>query len=404
MQRQKLITLIMKIKLFALSFFTLLFMNAQETNAPKFGKGILNLVGQDSTWSMKIAARMQFLATSTWEDGQTNQSEFLVRRARLKFEGFAFSPKLEYKLELGLSNNDISGASVYTDNAPRYILDAVVKWHFYKNFELWFGQTKLPGNRERVISSGNLQFVDRSLLNSRFNIDRDLGIQIHHHFNLTDTFVVKEAFALSQGEGRNITTGNLGGHQYTTRIELLPFGNFAGDGDYSGGDLKREETPKLSLGTTYDYNNNAVKNRSNLGSYMTNDVGLFETNTSTVFIDAMFKYNGFSFMGEYSKRDAKDPYAKNSDGSLTGVEVQVGDGLNLQTGYLFKTNWEVSGRYTNIALNKTITGKEAENQYTLGVSKYIVGHKLKVQSDLSYLDIVNSNNQLMYRLQFDIHF
>ncbi len=109
-------------------------------------------------------------------------------------------------------------------------------------------------------------------------------------------------------------------------------------------------------------------------------------------------------MGEYANRNAKDPYAKNSDGSLTGTEVQVGDGLNLQTGYLFKTNWEVSGRYTNIALNKTITGKEAENQYTLGVSKYIVGHKLKVQSDLSYLDIANSNSQLMYRLQFDIHF
>jgi hypothetical protein len=27
--------------------------NAQETNAPKFGKGLFNLVGQDSTWTMK---------------------------------------------------------------------------------------------------------------------------------------------------------------------------------------------------------------------------------------------------------------------------------------------------------------------------------------------------------------
>jgi len=379
-------------------------MNAQEINAPKFGKGIFNLVGQDSTWTMKIAARMQFLAVSTWPEGQSNESEFLVRRARLKFDGYAFSPKLEYKLELGLSNNDISGASEFTSNAPRYILDAVIKWHFAPNFELWFGQTKLPGNRERVISSGNMQMVDRSLLNSRFNIDRDMGIQLRHKFNLSEKFVVKEIFAISQGEGRNITTGNLGGHQYTSRLEILPFGEFASDGDYSGSDLKREKTPKLAIGATYDFNNNAVKNRSNQGSYMANDVGFYETNISTVFVDAMFKYDGFSLMAEYSNRDAKDPYAKNSDGTLTGDEVQVGSGLNLQAGYLFKSNWEVSGRYTNIALDKTITGKDTENQYTLGVSKYIVGHKLKVQTDISHLEVANGTNELMYRLQFDIHF
>ncbi|WP_188606561.1 porin [Aquaticitalea lipolytica] len=394
----------MKLRLFVIAFFTLFIMNAQEINAPKFGKGIFNLVGQDSTWTMKIAARMQFLAVSTWPEGQSNESEFLVRRARLKFDGYAFSPKLEYKLELGLSNRDISGASEFTSDAPRYILDAVIKWHFAPNFEFWFGQTKLPGNRERVISSGNMQMVDRSLLNSRFNIDRDMGIQLRHKFNLSEKFVVKEIFAISQGEGRNITTGNLGGHQYTSRLEILPFGEFASDGDYSGSDLKREKTPKLAIGATYDFNNNAVKNRSNQGSYMTNDVGFYETNISTVFVDAMFKYDGFSLMAEYSNRDAKDPYAKNSDGTLTGDEVQVGSGLNLQAGYLFKSNWEVSGRYTNIALDKTITGKDTENQYTLGVSKYIVGHKLKVQTDISHLEVANGTNELMYRLQFDIHF
>ena len=394
----------MKLRLFVIAFFTLFIMNAQEINAPKFGKGIFNLVGQDSTWTMKIAARMQFLAVSTWPEGQSNESEFLVRRARLKFDGYAFSPKLEYKLELGLSNRDISGASEFTSDAPRYILDAVIKWHFAPNFEFWFGQTKLPGNRERVISSGNMQMVDRSLLNSRFNIDRDMGIQLRHKFNLSDKFIVKEIFAISQGEGRNITTGNLGGHQYTSRLEILPFGEFASDGDYSGSDLKREKTPKLAIGATYDFNNNAVKNRSNQGSYMANDVGFYETNISTVFVDAMFKYDGFSLMAEYSNRDAKDPYAKNSDGTLTGDEVQVGSGLNLQAGYLFKSNWEVSGRYTNIALDKTITGKDTENQYTLGVSKYIVGHKLKVHTDISHLEVANGTNELMYRLQFDIHF
>jgi hypothetical protein len=382
-------------------------LSSQETNAPKFGKGLFNLIGKDSSFSMNMSARMQMLGTSNWDlnNGLTNpSSSLLVRRARLKFDGFAYSPKLKYKLELGLSNRDIGKASSFTNEAPKYILDAVVKWNFSGNFVLWFGQTKLPGNRERVISSGDLQQVDRSLLNSRFNIDRDMGFQLRHHFNLTDTFIVREMFSVSQGEGRNITTGNLGGHQYTSRVELLPFGKFASKGDYRGSDLKFEPAPKLALGFTYDFNNDAVKNRSNQGSYMITDTGFYSTNISTVFVDAMYKHNGFSFMGEYAVRDADDAFAKNSDGTLTGDLVQVGNALNLQTGYLLSETLEISGRYTNIDWDQNITGKGNETQYTLGLSKYILGHKLKVQTDLSYLDLATKNNQFMYRLQVDVHF
>lgn len=393
-----------KLTLATLLLLTFYFSSAQVTETPKFGKGLFNLVGQDSSWTMKIGTRMQVLAIADWEEDGDAETNMLIRRARLKFDGYAFSPRLKYKIELGLSNRDIGKASSFTNNAPKYILDAVLKWNFYENFELWFGQTKLPGNRERVISSANLQQVDRSLLNSRFNIDRDMGMQLRHHFNLSDTFVVKEIFSISQGEGRNVTTGNLGGHQYTSRIELLPLGNFSSKGDYKGSDLSREETPKFALGITYDHNNNAVKNRSNMGSYMETDDGFYETNINTLFVDAMFKYKGFSLMAEYADRDAKDPFAKNSDGSLTGDVVQVGKGLNLQTGILCKNDWEVSGRYTNIELDKNITGKDQEQQYTLGLSKYIVGHALKVQTDLSYLDVADSNSHLMYRLQVDIHF
>ena len=396
-----------KTALTIVSMFVLSCAYTQQTNSPKFGKGLFNLIGKDSTWSMNMSARMQFLATAEWDSNKEGlynpSSSMLVRRARLKFKGFAFSPKLKYKLEIGMSNNDISGASEHTGNAPRYILDAVLKWNFHQNFELWFGQTKLPGNRERIISSADMQLVDRSLLNKRFNIDRDMGMQLRHHFNLSDKFVVREALAISQGEGRNITVGNLGGHQYTAHLEFLPFGLFEGNGDYKGGDLKREKTPKLAIGMSYDFNNNAVKTRSNQGSYMVNDEGYYETNISTFFVDAMFKYKGFSFMGEYAYRDAEDPIAKNSDGTPTGDVVQVGSALNLQSGYLLDKNWELTGRYTNVSLDKNIVGKGVENQYTLGLSKYIVGHKLKVQTDVSYLDIPTETNHFMYRLQVDIH-
>ncbi len=392
-----------------LCLFAALLSKAQETNAPAFGKGLFNLVGKDSSFTMKIGTRMQLLAIANWNESPEGglidpRQSFLIRRARLKFDGFAYSPKLKYKIELGLSNRDLSGASQFTSNAPRFILDAVVMWNFYGNFEFWMGQTKLPGNIERVISSGNLQQVDRSLLNGIFTIDRDLGIQIRHHFSLSDNFVVREKLAVSVGEGRNITSVNLGGYQYTARVELLPFGTFKGKGDYTGADLVREEKPKLMIAATFDTNQDAVKTRSNQGRYMLNDMGFYQTDINTIFIDAMFKYNGFSFMGEYANRKAGDPIAKNSDGTATDDVVQVGNGLNLQTGYLFKNNWEISGRYTNIKLDENITGRNPASQYTLGLSKYIVGHKLKVQTDLSYLNLDGGTNRLTYRLQVEVHF
>jgi len=303
---------------------------------------------------------------------------------------------------VGLSNRDISGTSVYTGNTPRYILDAVLKWNFFENFELWAGQTKLPGNRERVISSANMETVDRSLVNSRFNIDRDMGMQLHHSINVGPNFLVREAFAFSQGEGRNVTAGNLGGYQYTGRIEALPMGDFA---DYTGADLSREQTPKLAVGFTYDHNANAVRTRSNSGTYMVNDTGLHEADINTIFLDAMFKYKGWSVMAEYADRSSDQPIAINSDGTPTGAVVNVGDGFNIQSGYVFKNNFQVTARYTTIELEEEITGAGIETQYTLGLSKYIVGHKLKVQTDVSLNDYEdNIDNSLMYRLQIDFHF
>ncbi|MBC2838410.1 porin [Robiginitalea sp. SC105] len=392
-----------------MAFFLAATLSAQEANAPAFGKGLFNLVGQDSSWTMKVGLRFQFLTTLDWTENAAGSladpsTNFLIRRSRLKFDGYAFSPKLEYKIELGLSNRDMSGASEFTRNSPRFVMDAVVKWNFYENFVLWAGQTKLPGNVERVISSGDLQLVDRSLLNSTFNIDRDIGFQLRHHTMLTNSFLIREILAFSQGEGRNVTQGNQGGHKYTARLELLPFGAFTKDSEYSGADLVREPAPKLMLASSYDYNDDAVRTRSNLGSYMFTDTGLFQTPIKTLFVDAVFKYRGFSFMGEYADRKADDPIALNSDGSPTGDVVAVGNGLNLQAGYLTAKNWEVAGRYTHIELDETVTGAAPLSQYTLGLSRYFSGHKLKVQTDISYLDAVAGSDELMYRLQLDLHF
>jgi phosphate-selective porin OprO/OprP len=380
----------------------------------KFGNGILNFTGEDNSWSIKMGARMQLLSTNNWlyDDGNVSDhiSAAMVRRYRLKFDGFVYSPKVRYKLELGLSNHDLSGFSAATKYSPRLVLDAVVMWNFAKNWEVWFGQTKLPGNLERVISSANLQLVDRSRLNSEFTLDREFALQLRNHHTIGDKFVMREKFAVSGGEGRNVTIDNVGGHHVMGRLELLPFGLFESKGDYKGGDLKREKTPKLMLASTYSHNGAARKTKGSQGVYFVDldpDHGDVDpdniykgitADVQTLFVDMMFKYRGFSFMGEWAKRDAS---------ATADNLVNEGAGLNLATGYLFKSNWEVAARYTQVDVTGYKHIRSIRDQYTVGVSRYVVGHKLKVQSDITYEDraefaAIKNNNRLGFRIQVEI--
>jgi phosphate-selective porin OprO/OprP len=405
-------------KLVALMFLVLgTQLGSTQVELPtKFGKGI-QAYGKDSTFYMKFGMRFQNLFSNEWAVDNENDgtgelidysSNFLIRRARFKFDGYAYTPKLKYKFEMGLSNRDNGGVASEFNNGPKFILDALIQYNFYKNFSIKVGQGKLPGNRERVISSGNLQFVDRSRVNSRFNIDRDFGITLMNHHTISGDFIMKEVFSLSQGEGRNITAGNLGGgFDYTFRAEFLPWGNFKSKGDYSGSDLEREPKPKLAIGVTYDINDNAVRERGQNGSFIFDEVEMTRNylgkTLQTIFIDAMFKYKGFSLMGEFADKQTSDgdPVVMNELEEEIGT-FYTGHGLNLSVGYLMKNNWEIAARYTIINPDEVVANDETE--YTVGLSRFIVGHKLKVQTDISYRDVTNSKNKLFWRVQVDLHF
>lgn len=373
----------------------------------KFGKG-LYVVAKDSSMDLKFGMRFQtlFEATQTLSDGKFAddfESQFLTRRFRLKFDGFVYKPTVVYKVELALSNRDIGLGKSGSENnhfnvASNIVLDAVIKWKVGKGTELWFGQTKLPGNRERVISSQQLQLVDRSIVNNRFNIDRDLGLQFHHTFAIGQ-FTFKEAVAVTMGEGRNVTSGNDDGFCYTARVEFMPMGNFTDKGDYFGADLAREASPKLSIGFTYDYNDDAMRSGGQLGSFMAESRDL-----QSIHADLMFKWNGFSLMSEFCQRSTDDPLV--SYDSLTNKysAFYTGNGLNVQAGYLFKNNFEVSARYSSNTPVADI-GQVMESQYTVGVSRYFVGHNLKIQSDLSAMQEEGSEDtELMFRFQVELAF
>lgn len=377
----------------------------------KFGKG-LQIMAADSSIYIKAGFRFQTLFQTGGDIDVDDEwfSNAVIRRARLKFDGWVHNPKLVYKVELALSNRDLSSSNDFAESsgAPKIVLDAVAKYKFNKNFEVWAGQTKLPGNRERVVSSQKLEFVDRSLVNSNFNIDRDIGIHLRSKFN-TPIGVVKPIVAIAMGEGRNITRNNIGGYSYSGRIEYLPFGEFTSKGDYFEADQKREEDPKLSIGATYNLNEGASKQKQagaflqdSTGSYLTNDI-------QTIFVDAIFKYKGFALLGEFADMQFADfkavPEGEDDPTiAANGKTYNTGSGYNVQLSYVFKNNWSPAFRYTSVTPERGGSFTEVE-EYTFGISKYVVGHNLKVQTDVSLIDKANTEVMGMrYRLQFEIAF
>jgi len=389
---------------FAFSFQT----SAQFIPA-KFGKG-LNIEGVDSTFQLKIGFRFQNLIVADWSlagEAQgfeaSNDLTALVRRSRLKFDGWAYSPRLKYKLELSLSNRDNGGGGNKDEfgNAANIILDAHITYNFWKGFAVRFGQGKLAGNRERVISSGNLQFVDRSRLNSRFTIDRDVFVQLSNKHKIGENFILKESVSASTGEGKNHLTGINGGIGYTYRLEALPFGSFKSKGDYVGSSVKREETPKLAIGLTYDNNNNAGRERGQKGSFIYNAEGnITGKDLNTIFADLMFKYLGLSIMFEYADKVAENgPLVYDEDDTIIG-EYYTGSAYNIAAGYMFDNNMELAIRYTDVSADSATD----EKHYTVGFNKFFVGHKLKLQTDYTFIDRAESQNTGMWRTQMDIHF
>ncbi len=381
---------------------------AQDSLETTFGQG-LPFYASDSSFYLKFSTRFQnkYQARGPIKEDLNREevnSSFLVRRARLKFSGYAYHPDLQFKVELGQSTSDLDKINPHLNNAPNLILDAVIKWSIRDNLALWAGQTKLPGNRERVISSQELQFVDRSRVNANFNIDRDIGIQLHHHFKLGQV-LVRDIISISQGEGRNVLSGAHNGYDYTGRVEVLPFGAFTNDGDYVGSDIFREEEPKLSVGASFDHNRNAIREEGNTGEFLPYDRDL-----TSVHLDMMFKYQGFSFMSEYAQRDVANPVLYDPASSGPSVPPRrlgsfySGYGWVAQAGYLFENDFEISGRYTMIR-PEGITARPDVDEYTLGFSRYIVNHHLKVQSDISYIErSFIGDPHFRFRLQTELSF
>lgn len=325
----------------------------------------------------RMQNRMGFTTVSE-QPLKVESFEARVRRMRLRFDGYVVDKKLQYYFQLSFSRAD---QDLESGTIAQIIRDAILYYNFSPNFYIGFGQSKLPGNRQRVNSSGNLQFTDRSIVNAGFNIDRDFGVFSYYSFN-TGEAQWRTKLALTSGDGRNASPIN-NGLAYTGRLEFLPFGPFKDNGDFSEGDLEREETPKISIASTISFNNKANRLNGQLGS------ALLENRDLTTYIaELLIKYRGWAWASEWISRKSSNPFILHPETNNPAQVILEGAGLNSQLSYFFKNNFELAFRFAAIRPEqRVIDWHPAREEYLLGGTYYLNKHRIKAQLNVGkYID------------------
>ena len=341
-----------------------------------YGKG-LGITSPDSIFKLNIRFRMQNRITYLLEEGEEPAYEAAIRRLRLRFDGYVGDPKIIYVIQLSFAPRDV-GPLQEGENL-NIIRDAIVFYRPNRHWNIGFGQTKLPGNRQRINSSGALQLTDRSINNAVFNIDRDFGLQVYYLNEKNNQFSYNIKTAISTGEGRNWTKEPDNGLAYTARVEVFPLGAFKDNGTLFEGDIKREESPKFMFSGVYHFNNDARKTAGTIGNE------LFEQrDMQSLLFDAIAKYNGWAFEGAFMMRSANNPITMNPEEASDVEYVFTGHGFDAQLSYLFLNNYEIIGRFSHQNPHSDIELLAPKtNQYTLGITKYIWEHALKLQAEVT---------------------
>jgi len=341
---------------------------SSENVSYKPGKG-LEIKSDDGDFKMVTRLRAQQRYTLI-DDEDGISHGFQLRRARLMFKGNVFGKANSYKFELAVSPKDI-GLKPEGTISKSPLLD----WYFHfgqiRDLNLRMGQYKVPYSRQRVVSSGNLQMVDRSMVNGEFNLDRDVGLDIRS----------KDLFGLNKfryyagvymGEGHSsYAEGDLG-MMYLARFEVLPLGLYK---DYVESDLQRTTTPKVSIGAGFAYVDEAKRDEGIVGSIPA-DGGT--TDTLNFNADIGFKFCGFSLESAYFWREG----TRNPGEALPIEEARNGSGFYTQAGYLLpQKDLEISARYGQIIPSLGDTSLSAKNEAGIGLSNYVGEHSLKLQGD-----------------------
>jgi hypothetical protein len=398
------------------------FLSAQDLqlNRYTFGEGII--ISGNEGYSIKLGGIVQPSFESKIFTDPTHPdlyNRFRMRRLNIRLAGDALKQKVEYGLQI-----DLSGTGETGDASNSILMDAWVAYNLTKQIQFTFGQRSTPtDNRELTMGSQSLQLVERSRLTSAFSNIREFGLFIDGTFKTGGDSYLKPYLTITNGDGLNVIQKDHGGLKFGGRLDYLPFGLFTNLGQFRQADVVRELTPKFVIGGNLSHNMGiSSRNGKESGTiiYLDNLSQEALPNYTKYGIDFLFKYRGFSAIGEFVGTTATVPsnitQRVRTDGSTSTIfedidglqnvsnyvkeRMILGKGYNIQAGYVFKNRISVDARYTHLAADKHSflnngTFYNRPNYYTVGISKYLSrGYGMKIQGSVTYATPKAGSNDL----------
>lgn len=371
-----------------------------------YGKNGFEFKTDDGKFALAIQNRIQARYANPFDsdprsidDLERDQSTFMIRRARTKLRGHAYWPWLKYYLQYDWSQPVLRDLNLTVDKYP---------WA-----KLWFGRGKVLYNDERVTSSGNQQFVNRSIVNDIFTVDRQQGVQIFGNLFPGTWHDISYYAGVYTGLGvgeRNNDDNNM---MYSGRLQWNTLG---GEMPFSQSDLEFHEKPALNFAfaaatnqsrcTAFETDNRSCRA---LPGYSVGEDGQYRINQ--MMEEARFKWQGLSIQHEMHWKEVIDTLQAKGAG---GRETNLMGGL-IQAGYfphyilaIVPKNLEFAGRYAFVDPNVDVDN-DRQQEFSGVMTYFFNGHANKVNFQVSHLIVEDpaqgiSQSDQRFWLQWDLSF
>ena len=333
------------------------------------------LKSDDGNFTLRPGIQVQFRHATAHTDGLKNGdkdstvSGFEFRRARVRFDGNAFSPDLTYSLILD-TNRAGGGVS---------LLDVWFKYKFADDWAVRLGQFKDPVHHERLLPAFAVLAVERTLVESLLGgnvADRVQGVSlIYGDYARDNPWYAEVAFhdgantrntdfrdAQPGAPGQPATSqSNFG---FTGRVEYKFLGDWTNYRDYTAKGVKRD---LLVAGAAVDYTQ-----RDGSDQYLPT-------------ADVQWKNAGG--WAAYAAVYGRQIEFRNT----AGDDSRFDWGFQAQLSYLFTPAWEVFGRYDVTQLDRDFqAGENTFPEFTAGFNYYFgrdgrFVHRAKFTLDVNYL-------------------
>lgn len=371
-----------------------------------YGDDGFTLTTADNLFSLAIQNRIQSRYANPFDrdprslaDLQRNESSFMIRRARTKMNGHAYWPWLKYSMQYDWKDPILRDLNLTIDKFP---------WARF-----WVGRGKVIYNDERVTSSGRQQFVNRSIVNDIFTVDRQQGLQLSGNLFPGTWHDLSYAAGIFSGLGVGEQNNDDAEMMYSGRLQWNILG---GAQSFSQSDLNLTPRPALNLALAAATNQSRctafatdAESCRSLPGFSIGEAGQYRLNQ--VVEELRLRWQGLSINQELHWKEVRD---SSKTAGESGYDTDMLGGL-MQVGYFPHTllpavprELELAVRYAFV--DPSMTQRQDLQQEFSGVLNYFFnGHYNKVSLQLSHLLVEDpaSRRQMAAQrlwLQWDLSF